>query len=290
MASTGPDETESTDDEGTDADRPAGGSGPGSADADPETVAPDAVTCRLHTAVGEADALTLTVRPTDDGGTEVTRIVHVGDEELETATTLDRPVTLACARVLVSDLPGPAADVRLVRPVLRGCDAADAVASEATFTRDGDRFVREGRRGRPTPPTSPPTYRLERLRGGGLVAGGLVPAVGRLRKGLFGLRERFGEGSVDVTDDELVVTLDRPTGAQTVEECWVENGALCVWLLGETERDGDVERDERSCRVVPPFPVTADGATATRDGSAVVVRVPRCPRAAYADGDVPVDD
>ncbi|MFD1646172.1 hypothetical protein [Haloarchaeobius litoreus] len=253
----------------------------------PTNVSPEALTCRLRSAVGDTEAVTLRVRPTD-GGTEVDRVLHA-DEELTTTAALDHHVTLACARVLVTELPGAASDVRLVRPTLRTCDADDAVAHEATFRRDGDRFVREGRRGPPTPPESPPSYTLERLRGNGLFAGVVVPAIAGVAQRLFGLRERIGDGDVTVTRDELVVRLDPTPGAQTHHEVRVANGALCVWLLGETDRDGGVERTERVARIVPPFPITATDATAERTDDDVVVRVPRCGRGESTDGSIPLD-
>ncbi|WP_257297896.1 hypothetical protein [Haloarchaeobius sp. FL176] len=252
----------------------------------PTSVSPEALTCRLRSAVGEAQAVTLRVQQTEFGS-EVERVLHA-EEALTTTTELDHHVTLACARVLVTELPGAASDVRLVRPTLRSCDADDAVAHEATFRRDGDTFVREGRQGPPTPPASPPSYTLDRLRGSGLVAGLVVPSVARVTRQLFRLRERLGDGDVTVTADALVVRFDATPGTQRHDDIRVENGALCVWLLGETDRQDGVERSERVARIVPPFPITADGATAERTDS-VVVRLPRCGRGDTADGPVPLD-
>lgn len=276
-------------------DDPAGtdGRGDGAADHDeptegrPASVSPEALTCRLRSAVGDTQAVTLRVTPTSDG-CEVERVLHA-DEELATTARLDHHVTLAAARVLVTELPGPASEVRLVRPTLRTCDPDDAVAHGATFRRDGDRFVHEGRQGPPTPPESPPGYTLERLRGDGIVAGVLVPALAGLRERAFGLRERVGAGDVTVTGDGLVVRFERTPGARTHDDVRVANGALCVWLLGETEREDGTERHERVARIVPPFPITADGATATRSADGVVVGVPRCRRGERVDGSVALD-
>ncbi|MFC4408380.1 hypothetical protein [Haloarchaeobius iranensis] len=253
----------------------------------PTSVSPAALTCRLRSAVGETEAVTLRVQPTEDGS-EVERVLHA-DEALTTTAELDHHVTLACARVLVTELPGSASDVRLVRPTFRTCAADDAVAHEATFRRDGDSFVREGRRGPPTPPASAPSYTLERLRGNGLFAGLVVPFLAGVTRRLFGLRERFGDGDVTVTRDELVVRFDATAGAQQHGDIRVENGALCVWLLGETDRGDGVERSERVARIVPPFPITADGATAERTADGVVVALPRCGRGDSADGSVLLD-
>jgi hypothetical protein len=253
----------------------------------PTSVSPEALTCRLRSAVGETEAVTLRVQPTDDGS-EVERVLHA-EENLTTTVELDHHVTLACARVLVTELPGPASDVRLVRPTLRTCDADESVAREATFRRDGDRFVREGRQGPATPPASPPSYTLERLRGSGFLAGFVVPVIARASQRLFGLRERLGDGDVTVTGDDLVVRFDATPGAQRHDDIRVENGALCVWLLGETDRKAGVERSERVVRIVPPFPTTAEGATAERTADGVVVRLPRCGRGESTDGPVPLD-
>ena len=94
----------------------------------PSSVSPEALTCRLRSAVGEAQAVTLRVQQTEFGS-EVERVLHA-EEALTTTTELDHHVTLACARVLVTELPGAASDVRLVRPTLRTCDADDAVAHD----------------------------------------------------------------------------------------------------------------------------------------------------------------
>ncbi|WP_440989400.1 hypothetical protein [Haloarchaeobius baliensis] len=263
------------------------GRGEAAADQRPASVSPEALTCRLRSAVGETEAVTLRVDPTDEGCT-VERILHA-DEELTTTAELDHHVTLACAQVRVTELPGPASDVRLVRPTLRTVPADAAVEHEATFRRDGDRFVREGRQGPPTPPESPPSYTLERLRGGGLLAGVVVPAFAGARQRLFGLRERLGDGDVSVTADELVARFDPTSGARTHHDVRVENGALCVWLLGETEHGDGCVRSERVARIVPPFPITAAEATAEQTADAVVVRVPRCGRGESTDGSVPLD-
>lgn len=276
------DHTDGTDERGDEATRDGE-----TADRRPASVSPEALTCRLRSAVGDTEAVTLRVRPTDDG-CEVERVLHA-DEDLSTTAELDHHVTLACARVLVTELPGPASAVRLVRPTLRTCDADEAVEHEATFRRDGDRFVREGRRGPPTPPSSPPSYRLERLRGNGLFAGVVVPAVAGVAQRVFGLRERVGDGDVTVSRDELVVRFDLTPGGQTHEEIRVANGALCVWLLGETDHEDGVDRSERVARIVPPFPITAADATAERTADGVVVRLPRCARGESTDGSVPLD-
>ncbi|WP_256297452.1 hypothetical protein [Haloarchaeobius salinus] len=253
----------------------------------PPSVSPESLTCRLRSAVGETEAVTLRVRPTDEGSL-VDRVLHA-DEELTTTAELGHHVTLACARVLVTELPGPASDVRLVRPTLRTCDVDGSVAHEATFRRDGDRFVREGRQGPPTPPDTPPSYTLERLRGSGFLAGVVVPAIAGVAQRAFGLRERIGDGDVTVTGDELVVRFDPTPGAQTHAEIRVANGALCVWLLGETDREDGVDRTERVARIVPPFPITAEGATAEGTADGVLVTVPRCGRGEPIDGSVPLD-
>lgn len=281
--------TSRTDPDGDDDPEAQGGGtdDPAAADDRPDTVSPEALTCRLRSAVGETEAVTLRVRPTD-GGCTVERVLHA-DEELTTTAELDHHVTLACAQLRVTELPGAAADVRLVRPTLRTVPADAAVAHEATFRRDGDRFVREGREGRPTPPESPPSYTLERLRGSGLLAGVVVPAVAGLAERTFGLRERLGDGELTVTADELVARFEPTTGARTYHDVRVENGALCVWLLGETEHGDGTVRSERVARIVPPFPVTAADATATRSEDAVVVTVPRCERGASVDGTVALD-
>ncbi|WP_435358733.1 hypothetical protein [Haloarchaeobius sp. DFWS5] len=258
------------------------------------TVSPEGLTFRPGTAIGEVTAVTLGIDPHDDpeSGCEVTRTLHAGDETnetLEASSTLDQPVTLACARVAVHDLTG-AAGVRIVRPVLRRCDPESFdpesfVAQEATFRREGDRFVHEDRAGAPSPPDSSPSYRLERLSGGGLLAGTVIPAAASLRERAFLARKRVtGKARLDATSEAVRLTVPQPETAQTHHAFSIENGAICVWVLGETVGENGVDREEYATCVGTPFPITAaDASLRLRDGE-FVVTAPRCDRGEGTDG------
>ncbi|WP_267639942.1 hypothetical protein [Haloarchaeobius amylolyticus] len=256
----------------------------------PATVSPDALTCRLTTAIGETESVTLRVEATEDGGTEVTRVVRSGDDELAASTRLSHPVTLACSRVVVTRLSEATGGIRLVRPVLRRCDSEDAIDGEATFHRVGDDFLREGRHGPPDAPESPPSYTWQRLRGEGVVAGTLVPAIGGLVERFSLWRQRAGvDATLTVTDDALELTFDRPAQPEHHYDCRVENGAVCVWLLGERETADGTDRTEHAVRFVLPFPVTATGGAVVSDEESVVVTAARCSRGEQRDGSLDVE-
>ncbi|MCT9097123.1 hypothetical protein [Haloarchaeobius sp. HME9146] len=256
----------------------------------PETVSPDALTCRLTTAIGETDSVTLRVAATGDGGTEVERVVHSGDDELSATTTLSRPVTLDCSQVVVTRLSQAAGGIKLVRPVLRPCAEDAAVDAEATFHRDGEAFTREGRQGPPAAPASAPSYTWRRLQGGGFVAGTLVPAIGGLVERVAMARQRHSvDATVTATPDELRLAFDRLAQPEQHYDCRVENGAVCVWLLGERETEDGTDRTEHSVRFVPPFPVTAAGGSVTAGEDGIVVTVPRVGQAERRDGSLDVE-
>ncbi|WP_439026772.1 hypothetical protein [Haloarchaeobius sp. DT45] len=255
----------------------------------PETVSPDALTCRLHTAIGETESVTVRVDGTSDGGTEVTRVVHANGETLTATTTLDTPVTLACSQVVVTRLSEATGGIKLVRPVLRRCGPDETVDGAATFHRTANGFRREGRRGPPTAPTSSPSYTWQRLQGEGFVAGTLVPAIGTLVERVALSRQRRGvAGDLTVTAEALTLSLDRLAQPERLYDCRVENGTVCIWALGERESESGTDRTEHAVRFVPPFPVTAAGGTVTTRDGTVVVTVPRCERGEQCDGSLDV--
>lgn len=161
-------------------------------------------------------------------------------------------------------------DTTILVATLRRTDEPPATTHEVAFENHGDGFVRPELIGPPSPAGRAP--------GGGLL--------GTVRERLFAGSDR---SDVTVAEGALRFETDWPDERTVRAEVRVTEGALLVYLLGETVEAGRWSRTEVSRSIEPPFPITVAGASAKRAAGEVSVTVPRCGAGEREEGEIGVE-